>query len=64
MTKKIKATRKPPAKLTPVYLFETRSLLLELAAADGVSASQMMRELIRREHKRRYAPLDTKSESQ
>ena len=52
-----KAARKPPAKITPVYLFEARSLLEQLAAAEGVSMSQMMRECIRREHARKYSPM-------
>lgn len=58
MSKKTKAARKPPAKLTPVYLFETRPMLEELARAESASLSQMMRECIRREHAR-WAALDT-----
>lgn len=58
MPTKRKAARKPPAKLTQVYLKETRSLLQQMASTEDISMSQMMRECIRREHAR-WAALDT-----
>lgn len=59
MPTKRKAARKPPAKLTQVYLFETRPMLEELAEAEHVSLSDMMRSCIRRQYAQHRAALDT-----